>query len=254
MDILKFSLKGKTAFFKKPEVNTYISFTYGMIHKVALLGMLGAVRGYGGYAAYKKEEEEYPEFYKRLSDIRCAIIPQYESDVSEKKIKQFYSPNKKIQQFNNSVGYASKEQGGNLIVKEQWLENPAWDIFIALDCEEAIKLSEDLLAKRCIYIPYLGKNDHLADIEGVEILKNCEVQSAYEKIDSLYEKEKVVYKKIDEFEEEDMEIRKYEETLPYALNKDTHMYESKKFICSNLPIERYQGDVYQAGDNMIVFF
>lgn len=44
---------------------------------------------------------------------------------------------KKIQIFNNSVGYASKEQGGNLIVKEQWLENPKWEICILLDCEEA---------------------------------------------------------------------------------------------------------------------
>lgn len=244
MDILKFSLKGKTAFFKKPEVNTYISFTYGMIHKVVLLGMLGAIRGYRGYSAYRKEEDEYPEFYKRLSDIRCAIVPRYESGV----------PNKKIQQFNNSVGYASKEQGGNLIVKEQWLENPTWDIFIALDCKEAVSLAEDLLAKRCVYIPYLGKNDHPADIENVVILKNCEIQTTYQKIDSLYQKEKVVYAELDEFEEEDMEIKKYEETLPIALDKDTHMYKTSKFVYSNLPIEVYHDEVYQAGDKIIVFF
>lgn len=28
------------------------------------------------------------------------------------------------------MGYASKEQGGNLIVKEQWLEKPKWEISI----------------------------------------------------------------------------------------------------------------------------
>ena len=49
---------------------------------------------------------------------------------------------KKIQVFNNSVGYASGEQGGNLIVKEQWLEEPSWDVYVLLDCEEAIKLCE----------------------------------------------------------------------------------------------------------------
>ena len=41
MEVLRFSLSGKTAFFKKPEVNTYYYFTYGNIHKVALLGIFG---------------------------------------------------------------------------------------------------------------------------------------------------------------------------------------------------------------------
>ena len=49
MDVLKFQLSGETAFFKRPDVNTYLYFTYGNIHKVALLGMLGAIMGYKGY-------------------------------------------------------------------------------------------------------------------------------------------------------------------------------------------------------------
>ena len=47
MEILRFNLSGKNAFFKKPEVNTFCYFTYGNIHKVALLGMFGAILGYG---------------------------------------------------------------------------------------------------------------------------------------------------------------------------------------------------------------
>lgn len=50
MEILKFKLSGKSAFFKKPEVNTYYYFTYGNIHRVALLGILGAILGYKGYS------------------------------------------------------------------------------------------------------------------------------------------------------------------------------------------------------------
>ena len=50
MEILKFKLSGKNAFFKKPEVNTYCYFTYGNIHRVALLGILGAILGYKGYS------------------------------------------------------------------------------------------------------------------------------------------------------------------------------------------------------------
>ena len=45
MRALKFTLSGKNAFFKKPEVNAYFYFTYGQIHRVALLGILGAIVG-----------------------------------------------------------------------------------------------------------------------------------------------------------------------------------------------------------------
>ena len=57
---IKFKLSGKTAFFKKPDVNEYAYFTYNNIHKIALLGMLGAVIGLGGYNQQK--ENKYPEF------------------------------------------------------------------------------------------------------------------------------------------------------------------------------------------------
>ncbi|MGL4991680.1 MAG: CRISPR-associated protein Cas5, partial [Sarcina sp.] len=49
MEVLKFRLFGETAFFKKPDVNSNVYFTYGSIHKVALLGMFGAIIGYSGY-------------------------------------------------------------------------------------------------------------------------------------------------------------------------------------------------------------
>ena len=43
MKALKFILSGKTAFFKVPMVNSVCYFTYGNIHKPALLGMFGAI-------------------------------------------------------------------------------------------------------------------------------------------------------------------------------------------------------------------
>ena len=85
MEILKFKLSGKSAFFKKPEVNTYCYFTYGNIHRVALLGILGAILGYKGYSQMQdilsnkkkkgKLESSYPEFYEKLKDLKIAILP-----------------------------------------------------------------------------------------------------------------------------------------------------------------------------------
>ena len=42
MEAVRFTLSGRTAFFKKPEVNAYYYFTYSQIHKIALMGMFGA--------------------------------------------------------------------------------------------------------------------------------------------------------------------------------------------------------------------
>ena len=157
MRALKFTLSGRNAFFKKPEVNTYGYFTYGQIHKVALLGILGAIVGYKGYG----HTGVYPEFYEKLKDLKISIVPGNPQGYIQKK----------MQMFNNTVGYASQELGGNLIVREQWLENPIWDIYILLNCEEADKIAEMIMENRCVYIPYLGKNDHLADICNSEIVE-----------------------------------------------------------------------------------
>ena len=124
MKALKFTLSGNSAFFKDNVINT-VYLTYGNIHRVALLGMFGAILGYGGYSKQNdmlkkknKKMSDYPEFYEKLKDIKISIV-------SNGKNGYF---NKKLQTFNNSVGYASKEEGGNLIVKQFWLENPSWDI------------------------------------------------------------------------------------------------------------------------------
>lgn len=107
--------------FKIPEVNSYVYFSYGHIHKVSLLGLLGAVMGYGGYNS--QGEKEYPEFYEKLKDIKFLLCPKILMEVFQKSV------------FNNSVGYASNEEGGNLIVKEQWLEDVEWYFYKIEDTE-----------------------------------------------------------------------------------------------------------------------
>lgn len=162
MKCLKFRLKGKTACFRRAEFNSYGYFTYNNIHKPALLGMLGAIVGYGGYAQ-QRDEDMYPEYYARLKDLKVSIVPISDNDGVFPK---------KMQAFNNSVGYASKEEGGNLIVREQWLEDPCWDIYIIDDGSEGYRaVEEHILSSKAEFIPYLGKNDHIAVIEDQEVIE-----------------------------------------------------------------------------------
>lgn len=238
MKVLKFQLSGKTAFFKKPDVNTYLYFTYGNIHKVSLLGILGAIMGYKGYNSQcnkmykeKKEITIYPEFYEKLKHIKIGIVPLTDKEHILKK----------VQIFNNSVGYASKEQGGNLIIKEQWLENPIWDIYILIEDEITEELANRIKTYSFKYIPYLGKNDHLANINKVEILGNIEEINEVEKIDSLFIKE---YFQLDLEEDDDEaeEIWKYEENLPIGLEESTNKYELKTFNMTNTYVKKIKSE------------
>ncbi|MGO5439879.1 type I-B CRISPR-associated protein Cas5b [Megamonas funiformis] len=249
MEILKFKLSGKSAFFKKPEVNTYCYFTYGNIHRIALLGILGAILGYKGYSQMKdilsiKEEIDlkpaYPEFYEKLKELKIAILPLNPKGVITKK----------IQIFNNSTGAGSKEldkknkieYGVNLIVKEQWLENPKWEICILLDCEEAKKIKEAIQNHKCKFYPYLGTNDHFADIEYLGVEEAQPIEQDDYRIDSFMAKDNIEFieknsrqlrKILSEDEIESYSQFKYEEALPKSIDAEVNNYELERFVYTN---------------------
>lgn len=255
MEALKFELGGKTAFFKKPDVNSYIYFTYGNIHKIALLGVFGSILGLDGYMFQK--DKTYPDFYNELRDIKLCIVPQN---------KEGYI-NKKIQTFNNSVGYASKELGGNLIVKEQWLEEPKWEVYIQMNENKHIKeLKNRLLQSKYKYIPYLGKNDHFASIEKVEVVELKEIHES-PLIDSLFigDKFDIVgpstnsLLSLDNLFTDSTNCNdkkwKYEEKLPIALEKTTNQYILENFIFTNLEVKnKIDVKLYKENDKILFFF
>lgn len=241
MRFVKFTLKGEHAFFKKPDVNSYIYFTYNQIHKVALLGMFGAILGYQGYESQKGKS--YPEFYEKLKDLKLAIIPKSKYGIFPKK----------IQVFNNSVGYASFEQGGNLIVKEQWIENPEWDIYFAVIDEVSEQLADFILKRKCIYIPYLGKNDHPADILNPISLEGVQIREEGITIHSLMPKNNIELES--DCEEEEMEelLFRYEEELPIGLKENVNTYQLTKLIYTNQPIKESISPIYEVeGKNIIL--
>lgn len=260
MEVLRFTLSGKSACFRKPEVNSYCYFTYGNIHKVALLGLFGAILGYGGYTQMRKLENEktkakasdkisegYPEFYERLMDLKISILPLHEKGLIPKK----------IQAFNNSVGYASKEQGGNLIVKEQWLESPRWEICVLMDSQEAYALKNEILSGRCVYAPYLGKNDHPADITkaAAENIEQADFQMG--RLACLSPVEKVQIADLDFDEQEELDAFctfKYQEALPYGMDKWTNHYLYQTFLYTDAFVEVRDTAVYQLGDGKKIIF
>ncbi|MFT4144349.1 MAG: type I-B CRISPR-associated protein Cas5b [Mobilitalea sp.] len=252
MNVLKFTLSGKTAFFKKPDVNSNYYFTYGNIHKVVLLGMFGAIMGYGGYNQQVRSKEAlYPEFYEKLQDIKVSIQP---------KCKGF---KKKLQIFNNTVGYANAD--GNLIVREQWLEDPCWNVYLLLKGDIEEKIAERILTSKATFIPYLGKNDHMATISEVEIkeLKEINLTKEYG-ISSLYIKDCFEARAEEEFSDIfDLDVKiepgfRYEERLPVALEETTNQYILVPFVYTNSKVvirtEKSEGLLIGSYDEKIIQF
>lgn len=238
MKILKFTLSGKSAMFKKPDVNSYFYFTYGQLHKPALLGIFGAVLGYAGYNQMEKKSM-YPEYYDKLQNIKVSIVPNADNG---------YFP-KKITYFNNSTGFASHEQGGNLIVKEQWLEEPSWDIYVLLDCDEAEKIAEYMLEGKSVYLPYLGKNDHIADFTDISVEEGSG-NNKVSKLHCLFIKNNA---EIDIFSD-DSGMYKYEEALPVGLKPETNQYILEKMVYTDMDLTDIKDEVWNVENRNIVFY
>lgn len=251
-EAIKFTLEGQTGIIKKPESNTTY-FTYNNTHKIMILGLLGAIIGENGYNYNAlNNKDELPDFYLSLKDINIGIKPNAKAGLFHKK----------IQITNNSVGYASGEDGGNLVVTEQWLEKPSWDIYILSDNSAKYnKIKQYLVDKKCEYIPYLGKNDHFATIKDVKIIKNIDKQKNKKiKIDSLIIADHIDIDSntsLDEYiygiETESKFV--FKEVMPTILDKEIGYTEFKEFILTNNNITiNAEKEIYTIDNQNIFFF
>ncbi len=153
-------------FLKKPDVNEGIYLTYNLLHKPALLGILGAVAGLGGYGRpdYMRPERIL-EYRRKLAGVRVAIAPLEATalPVAGPAASQHGSDRgnfrKAVIKYTNTVGYAN--DGSTLIVSEQTLIGPAYRTWLLLD--DADDTQADLLLRlqtqQAEFVPYLGKNE-----------------------------------------------------------------------------------------------
>ncbi|MDZ7877142.1 MAG: type I-B CRISPR-associated protein Cas5b [Saprospiraceae bacterium] len=154
-------------FLKKPDTNNPMYFSFNMLHKPALLGILGAIIGEKGFydddkllksqgkgknATSAYERGNKPDYYAKLEHLKIGIQPLRSN-------KGIFI--KDTVQYNNGTGLASEEIGGNLIVKEQFIIEPGYRCYLSLDTtkETDSKLYDYLKNSWAEYLPYFGKND-----------------------------------------------------------------------------------------------
>ena len=129
-----------------------------------------------------------------------------------------------------------------------------------LDCDEAKKIADYIQNRKAIYLPYLGSNDHLANIMDVEIIDIEEKMSSEDEtieILSMIKDSDISEKKKNVFSMDKNSIRddiyKYSEYLPVALSKDLNQYEKEKMTITNMSVI-LKKSYYKVEDKNIVFY
>lgn len=151
--LISFDLKADFGFFKKPDYNDGLLLSYNLLHKPALLGVLGAISGFKGH----QKKGELPEYYIKLSDLLVSIMPlNHEKGIFQKSSVKYI----------NSVGYANSD--GNLIIEETILLKPSYRCYLLIDIgnPDHQRLEEALENNEAAFIPYLGKNEYQAWQDG----------------------------------------------------------------------------------------
>ena len=129
-----------------------------------------------------------------------------------------------------------------------------------LDCDEAKKIADYIQNRKAVYLPYLGSNDHLANIMDVEIIDIEEKMSSEDetieilsmvKDSDISEKKKNIFS-IDKNSIRD-DIYKYSEYLPVALSKELNQYEKEKMTITNMSVI-LKKSYYKVEDKNIVFY
>ncbi len=225
--IISVDFRASFGFLKKYDINEDIYLTYNCLHKPALLGIFGAILGYDGYYQAFINKQAEPEYFEKLKSIKVGIEPINSSKGNFQK---------SIITYNNSVGYASKETGGNLIIKEQTLISPSYRVFLLLEDEITLNIFDFLKNKEAIYIPYLGKNDFQLYWDEPKEYKasKFEPNSSFS-ISSIFRKSDIIKNKIQDnfsfnFEKETFF---YFERLPIGFSEITKNYELDEFVFSN---------------------
>ncbi len=243
MKLISFELKSDFGFFRKPETNNTLNVSYNMIHKPAILGLLGAIIGLKGY----QEKGELPEYYQKLSDLKIGISPLDHENGNFMKTPIKYSD---VSGFNNKDKYGT---ACTRTMEELTLVSPQYRIFVLLDetVLEQKQLMENLKNGQTEFIPYLGKNEFTAwwdkyeehGFEKAQLSKNDKIR-----IDSLFLKNQTITKNSElpaveldflDFGAVDFEELPflYFERLPIGFNTELMQYELAEMVFSNYKIK-----------------
>ena len=251
MEVFSFDLKGDFAYFKKNDANDIFQLSYNFIHKPAVLGILGAIKG-KGYKGYQKSGK-FPEYYEKLKHLKIAIKPNYEKPLS--KIMSI---------FNNSSCLGSNEQGAWQRKEQVLVGNPeiSYTIFVInfnnSFVDEIEEIKKVFRKNHTSYPLYFGKNEFFAYYDNFEEGYKIEsINNSVCTLDSLFKVSSVEFER-SSWSAFDVQVLQQNtsstiyENLPFALDNNG-FYEKAVFVLSRKTVNTKEEDFYNLKKNNKVF-
>ncbi len=232
--LVSIDLTSDFGFFRKPDANNTINLSYNMVHKPALLGILGAIIGLEGY----KEKGMFPEYYQKLKNLPIGIQPlNHEKGNFQKTVIK----------YSNTIGYANN--GSNYLTEEATLIKPCYRIYLLVDLEilEHRTLYECLKTGEAMFVPYFGKNEfHVWWYKEDFIDYDFEIKKINTKsyrVDTIFMKKEIVKDQkedvFDLFNFQNIESPFiYFERLPVRFNEELIQYEYGEFVYTTFNLKK----------------
>jgi CRISPR-associated protein Cas5 subtype I-B len=108
-----------------------------------------------------KSELQYPEYYRKLKHIKIGIKPS---------VRRNFPFNKTMNKYNSRNSYFSNADE-NIPISEQLLIKPEYRIYAyENDVKILDELAERIKNNNPIFMPYLGKNEFIANFGNLEII------------------------------------------------------------------------------------
>lgn len=242
MEVLKFDLLGKYAFFKNPESNIGTEFSFEHIHKPALQGILGSILGLQGKDTITCKNP-IPEYYRVFENMKVSIIP---SKPVFFKFKETVT---------NATGFAN--ENSTQILERQILQDVKWTIYISKDNIDKCywdKICELLMKHESICPLYLGNNAFKAMIDNVQIINlDKVVDNECLVIDGIFKQN--IIKQMYDYTINDLTLPcDLEMYFPSKLN-ELNLYEYEWFRLCNLVIDVKENEIlYKDNERVLSFF
>ena len=236
--LVSFELKADFGFIRKPDNNDGLMLSYNMLHKPALLGILGAIVGLKGYGHDKEDGTlfkcgDLPEYYTQLQHLLIGIAPLRHDKGNFAKTTLKY---------NNATGFANvddtKKNGATLNLFETMLIRPAYHCFVLLNLDNLIEqqLYDNLLRGYAEFLPYIGKNEFSAWWENFqEHAFENEVKASTIDMKTIFLKEGQTMNKKKQkpkitFKSDKVERFMYFERLPIGFDEKLMQYNLAEFV------------------------
>lgn len=109
-----------------------------------------------------KSELQYPEYYRKLKHLKIGIKP----------LEGNFPFNKIMNTYNSRNSYFGGDKYENISRHEQILIRPVYRIFVYDETNEEIltELAERIKNNNPVFMPYLGKNEFIANFDNLEII------------------------------------------------------------------------------------